>query len=296
MHKDEVHTDIALVSQLLAAQFPQWAELPIKPVPSAGTDNALYRLGDEMVVRLPRIPAATAQVHKEQRWLPVLAPHLPLSIPVPLAMGKPSEGYPWHWSVYQWIKGQNATAKPLADQYKAAEDLARFIKVLRGIDPEDGPYPGAHNFFRGVPLSIRDQQTRIAIAALNGTLDIDAAIVTWEASLRAPVWQDPPVWIHGDLQSGNLLVQDGRLNAVIDFGAMGVGDPACDLIPAWSVFSGRAREIFREALAVDEATWVRGQGWALSFGLIALPYYVNSNPILAEIARHTIDEVLADHL
>jgi aminoglycoside phosphotransferase (APT) family kinase protein len=295
MHADEVDTDVSLVGRLLAAQFPQWADLPIRPVPSAGTDNALYRLGDDMAVRLPRLLAATGQVDKEHRWLPRLAPLLPLAIPVPLAQGAPGEGYPWHWSVYRWLAGENATIERLADPRQAATELAQFIAALQRIDPTGGPPPGAHNSFRGVPLEMRDPETRAAIATLHGTLDAGALTAAWEAALQAPAWRGPPVWIHGDLQSGNLLAQHGRLRAVIDFGCLGVGDPACDLQVAWNLLSAETRHVFRAALAVDDATWARGRGWALSVGLVALPYYQSTNPVLAGISRRAIAQALPDH-
>ena len=294
MHDDEVATSVALVRQLLAAQFPQWADLPIEPVHSAGTDNAIYRVGDDMAVRLPRIHWATGQMDKEHQWLPRLAPLLPLAIPVPLAKGTPGEGYPWHWSVYQWLEGENATIEPFADPGQAATELAQFIAALQRIDPTGGPPPGPHNFFRGVPLAMRDPHTRAVIASLHGTLDASALTAAWEATLQAPAWDGPPVWIHGDLSPLNLLVKRGRLSAVIDFGCLGVGDPACDLQVAWNLFSAQTRNVFRTALQVDDATWARGRGWALSVGLIALPYYQSTNPVLAGISRRTIDEVLTD--
>ena len=295
MHADEVDVDVALVGRLLAAQFPQWAALAIAPVHSAGTDHALYRLGSDMVVRLPRIEGATGQVDKEQKFLPRLAPYLPLAIPVPLAKGRPGEGYPWQWSVYQWLAGENATIKRIADPGQAARDLAQFVAALQRVDPADGPPPGAHNSFRGVPLSTRDAETRAAIASLDDMLDTGAVAVAWDAALQAPAWHGPPVWIHGDLQALNLLVQRGRISAVIDFGCLGVGDPACDLQVAWNLLSAQTRDDFRAALPVDDATWARGRGWALSVGLIALPYYQSTNPVLADIARRAIAEVLADH-
>ena len=295
MHVDEVATDVSLVERLLARQFPQWANLPLEPVRSAGTDNALYRLGDDMAVRLPRIQAAAGQVDKEQQWLPRFAPLLPLAIPVPLAKGTPAEGYPWNWSVYRWLEGENATVDRIADLRQAAIALAQFIAALQRIDPADGPAPGPHNFGRGVPLTMRDAPTRAAIASLHGVLDTEAATAAWEAALQVPVWQKPPVWIHGDLQSGNLLAVEGQLSAVIDFGGLAVGDPACDLIVAWNLLSAESRTVFRTTLAVDDATWARGRGWALSVGLIALPYYQSTNPVLAAISRRAIDEVLADH-
>ena len=246
------------------------------------------------MVRLPRLAGAAGQVTKEARWLPWLAPRLPLALPVPLATGKPAEGYPWPWSVCAWLTGQNATLERLADPVQAAVDLARFIAALRQLDPAEGPLAGAHNFFRGVPLAQRDAPTRQAIAALRGKIDTEAATAAWQAARDAPLWDRPPVWLHGDLQAGNLLAVGGRLSAVIDFGGLGVGDPACDLLVAWALFTPEMRTAFRAALAVDEASWARGRGWTLSFGLIALPYYEQTNPVLADIARYAIEQVLAD--
>ncbi len=294
MHADEVATDAGLVRRLLAGQFPQWADLVVEPVPSAGTDNALYRLGDDLVVRMPRIGWATGQIDKERRWLPVLAPHLPLAIPEPLAVGEPAAGFPWRWSVYRWRDGENATLDRLADPVAAARDLARFIHALQAVDATAGPRPEPETFGRGVPLASRDAGTREAIAACDGLIDIRAATAAWEAALAAPEWRGPPVWLHGDLQSGNLLAMEGRLSAVIDFGALTVGDPACDLMVAWNLFTAKPRAAFREAIGVDDATWARGRGWGLSPALVALPYYRETNPGLVAIAHHAIAEVLAE--
>jgi aminoglycoside phosphotransferase (APT) family kinase protein len=294
MHADEVDIDRALVAQLVATQFPQWADLTLAPVESAGTDNALFRLGDDMVVRLPRIPDAVAQVDKEHEWLPRLAPQLPLAIPVPLGKGAPTEGYPWPWSVYAWLEGENATVEHVAEPHQMALQLARFVAALQRIDASDGPPADKHNFFRGVPLAARDAPTRRALAELDGTIDTNAAAAAWDGGLEASPWQGPGVWLHGDLQSGNLLTSDGRISAVIDFGALGVGDPACDLMVAWNLLDADTRATFRASLDVDDATWARGRGWALSVGLIALPYYRTSNPVLAGISRRAISEVLAD--
>jgi aminoglycoside phosphotransferase (APT) family kinase protein len=294
MHIDEVDVDVSLVGRLLAAQIPQWADLPIDLVHSTGTDNAIFRLGNDLAVRLPRIQNATQQVDKEHQWLPDLAPHLPLAIPVPLAKGTPGEGYPWQWSIYQWLEGENATIERIADPGQAARDLAHFIAALQRIDPTSGPPPGSHNSFRGEPLTMRDTETRAAIATLNGMLDIDAVTTAWEAALQIPAWEGPPVWIHGDLSPLNLLVERGRLSAVIDFGCLGVGDPACDMQVAWNLLPTQTRDAFRAALQIEDAMWARGRGWALSVGLIALPYYHRTNPVLASISRHTIDEILTD--
>lgn len=295
MHVDEVDIDATLVSRLLAAQFPQWADLSIEQVRSAGTNNAIYRIDSDMSVRLPRISGATGFVDKEHLWLPKLAPHLPLAIPAPLAQGTPGEGYPWHWSVYRWLEGKSATIESIADPVQAAHDLAHFITALQRIDTAGWPLPVPPKSSRGVPLSTRDAHVRAAIASLDGMLDIDAVTAAWDAALQAPEWHGPAVLTHSDLLPGNLLVQQGRITAVIDFEGLGVGDPACDLITAWNLFSVQTRDVFRAALSVDDATWARGRGWALSIGLIALPYYQTTNPVFAATASHMIAEVLADH-
>ncbi|HMM43856.1 MAG TPA: aminoglycoside phosphotransferase family protein, partial [Thermomicrobiales bacterium] len=244
MHPGEVPTDAALVARLVAEQFTAWAGLPVEPAPSAGTDNALYRLGDDMVVRLPRIGWAAGQPEKECRWLPGLAPRLPLPIPAPLACGEPAGGYPWRWSIAPWLPGENATLDRVADLDSFAADLDSFVTTLHGIDASGGPTPGAHNSGRGVPLALRDADTRAAIAEFGDRIDGDAATAAWDAALSAPVWDGPPVWVHGDIQSGNLLVVDGRLSAVIDFGCLGAGDPAVDLIVAWNLLPAGPRETF----------------------------------------------------
>ena len=291
MHADEIDIDTRLVGRLLAGQFPQWADLPIEPVPSAGTDNALYQLGDDMVVRLPRIHWAADDVDKEHRWLPRLAPLLPVAIPVPLVKGGPAEGYPWHWSVYRWLDGENPAVDRVTDPGRLAMEMAQFVAALHTIDPTGGPLAS-----RGVPLKERDAATHAAIEALHPMIDTTAVTAAWERALKAPTWSGPPVWVHGDLSPGNLLIVAGRLGAVIDFGALGVGDPACDLIVAWNLLPAQARNVFRSALQIDDATWERGRGWALSIALIALPYYHHTNPVLAANARHVIGEVLDDHL
>lgn len=297
MHVDEAEIDQPLVERLIATQFPQWATLPIRPVRSAGTDNAMYRLGDEMAVRLPRTVRVTPQMEKEHRWLPTFAPHLPLDIPLPLAKGEPGEGYPWHWAVYRWLEGENITLETLADPHHAARDLAQFLRVLQQLDTIGGPLPGDHNFGRGIALAARDGATRRAIGELGELNEIDVALVTavWEASLNAPVWDAPGVWIHGDLSPGNLLAQAGRISAVIDFGGLAVGDPACDLLVAWNLLDAESRATLRTALGVDDATWLRGRGWALSVALIALPYYLKTNPVIVATSRRVLAEVLTDY-
>lgn len=289
MHVDEVETDVALVACLLAAQFPHWAGLPIQPLSSTGTDNALYRLGDEMLVRLPRIHWAVGNVEKEYHWLPKLAPHLPLAVPVPLAKGESGADYPWPWAVYRWLAGEHTTIDRIADPQQTALDLAGFITALQQIDATDGP-PGG----RGKPLALRDAEARKAIATLHGTIDTEAATAVWEAAVQAPEWNRAPIWFHGDLLPGNLLFQQGRLRAIIDFGTLGVGDPACDLMPAWNLLPAQSRGVFRAALGVDDATWARGRGWALWQALVFIPYYLHTNPVGVGYARRTLEEVLAE--
>ena len=296
MHPDELDIDVALVRRLVACQCPQWAGLPLEPVPSAGSDNAIYRLGQDMAVRLPRRAGRTVEsLDKEFEWLPRLAARLPLAVPVPLAKGVAGEGYPCGWAVYRWLDGETATVERLADTRQAALDLAGFLAALQGVDPRGGPPPGEHNFFRGVPLAMRDADVRRAIAALAGQLDAPAVTAAWEAALGAPQWHRPPVWLHGDFCDGNLLAANGRFSGVVDFGGLAVGDPACDLMVAWSFLEREAREVFREALDVDDAAWARGRGWALSVALIALPYYWSTNPVRVAYSWHRIGEVLADH-
>jgi aminoglycoside phosphotransferase (APT) family kinase protein len=296
MHVDQLDIDEPLVRRLLAGQFPQWADLPIERVESAGTENAIYRLGDDLAIRLPYRAAKTrSQVDRDHRWLPLLEPHLPLPIPVPLAKGAPAAGYPAQWSVCRWLPGEEAELDRLADPSQAARDLAMFIHALQQIDPAGGPAPGDHNFYRGVPLAARDGYTRAAITKSAGLVDGDALTAAWERDLKAAVWQEQPVWIHGDLAPDNLLAIAGRLSGVIDWGGMAVGDPAIELLPAWNLFEGESRLAFRDALDVDDATWARGRGLALSVAAVALPYYLDTNPVIVRWSRHVIDEVLADH-
>ncbi len=292
LHADELDIDAELVSRLVSRQLPQWAALPVRPVSSTGTVNVLFRLGDDMVVRLPRRPAPGEDLDSEQRWLGRLAPLLPVPVPAPLALGTPTGDYPSHWSVYRWLHGANPVQERLTDPDALAGDLAEFVAAMRRIDLPDGPAA-----YRGGPVAAHDAGTRRAIGELRGRglIDTDAATAAWDAALAVPEWSGPPVWLHADLMPGNLLTADGRLSAVIDFGTVGVGDPACDLIVAWNLLPAGAREVFRSALQVDDTTWARGRGRALFIALIQLPYYQHTNPVMAANARYTIREVLADH-
>jgi aminoglycoside phosphotransferase (APT) family kinase protein len=291
MHADEIETDVALMRRLLAGQFPERANLPIGLVESYGTDHDIYRLGDRLAARLPRIEWATRQAAKEAEWLPKLAPHLPLALPVQLAIGQPAEGYPFDWSICEWLPGENANGT-IDDLDQAAVDLAGFIAALRQVDTTGAPRrpPGG----RGAPLVDFDRHVRRSIAELGDRIDGPAAVRSWEESLEASPWSGEEVWVHGDLLPGNLLVVEGRLSAVIDFGGLNVGDPACDLQPAWNVFTGESRKRFREELQVDDAAWLRGRGWALFQALTALAYYWHTNPGMIHQAKNALTQVLTN--
>lgn len=278
-----------LARRLVDAQFPRWRDLPLTRLEPAGSDNLIFRLGDELAVRLPNEWAA-GQAAKENRLLPRLAPHLPLAIPVPVGVGVPALGFPWHWSVSRWLDGDTATVDGLADPAETAADLAGFLKALQGLDTGDTTAD------EGDPLADRDADTRRSIAAVAGVFDTDALTEVWDDALAAPGWEGPPVWHHGDMHNGNLLTVDGRLSAVIDFGGLGVGDPACDLVVAWTLFDGDAREVFRAALGVDDATWARGRGWAVSTGLNAYTAYAATRPDVVANTTRQIEWALSEGL
>ena len=273
MHTDEVDVDASLVRRLISSQFPQWDGLDLWPIPSTGTDNAIYRLGHGMGVRLPRIHWAVPQIAKEWQWLERLQPHLPAQVPVPLAKGQPQHGYPHPWLVYPWLEGDDLQHGTVADLGELARDVARFVRALWAIDPGDGPPAGR----RGGPLAPHDDLTRSAIAALDGRIDVDRALAVWEAAIAAEQWAGPPVWVHGDLLPGNIIVRNGRLSGVIDWSATGLGDPACDAMLAWSL-PPDARAAYRAALGVDDATWARARGWTVEQAAHFIPYYADTIP------------------
>ncbi len=288
MHDDEIETDAVLVRRLLAAQHPQWSDLTIERVRSAGTDNAMYRLGDELAVRLPRIGWAVGNIVKERRWLPILGPRLPLAVPQPVAVGEPTPDFPHPWSVVQWLPGELATRDRLDDPVHAARDLATFVQALQAIDATAGP---EHR--RGQPVRLQAEQVHQGVAGLRGEVDGRAVLDLWQAVLDAPDYDGPPVWFHGDLGYLNLLASAGRLRGVIDWGTCGVGDPAIETVVAWSLFPPDARAAYRDALAVDDATWTRGIGWVLT-GVFGIPYYRDTNPVLVADKVTAIEAVLAD--
>ncbi len=253
-----------LTHKLIREQFPEYAHLPITSVEKQGHDNRTYRLGNDMLIRMPTAQSYALKVPKEQALLPKLALHLTVNIPVPIKMGIASKDYPYPFSIYKWLEGKSIDLLVLDDdcQEKLAFDLAKFLKVLQSIDDVDGPTPGQHNWWRGDPVGVYDKGAREQIAKLAGVIDADKAMNLWERACKTR-WNKPPVWIHGDFAIGNMLLQDGKLSAVIDFGGMALGDPACDLVIAWTFLKGKAREIFIKEIALDEDTWLRARGWAL---------------------------------
>jgi aminoglycoside phosphotransferase (APT) family kinase protein len=286
--------DEHLARRLVASQFPYWADLPISPVELDGWDNRTFRLGTDMTVRLPTGEWYALQVEKEQRWLPRLALALPLPIPAPVARGVPGEGYPYPWSVYRWLDGEPATEGAIGDLTAFATALADYLGALRRVDASDGPGPGPHNFYRGGPLATYADETLLAIDTLGGEIPASAVQRVWDDAMTT-AWERDPVWFHGDVAAGNLLLRDGRLGAVIDFGTSGVGDPACDVVIAWTLLSGPSRDAFRSTLGVDAGTWSRGRGWALWKALITLVGQLGDDPEAATVTRRIIDRVLADH-
>ena len=289
MHPDEIDIDVALVERLVASQFPQMRDLAINAVRSTGTVNAIYRLGDHLYARMPRVAWWAEDLEAEWVWLPKLAPHLSLRIPEPVAKGHPASGYPFSWSIYRWIDGEPYTDELVDDERQAAQDLALFVTELRGIDTVAGAPRGGRR-----PLDELDADTREAIGSARDVIDSDAAMSAWERALAAPAWRGKPVWIHADLLGPNLLVRGGRLRAVIDFGGVGVGDPAADVIAAWSVFGPVGRQVFRGALEVDDGTYNRARGYALHQAAMIIPYYTQTNPGFVALATRTVEEILAD--
>jgi aminoglycoside phosphotransferase (APT) family kinase protein len=286
--------DVSLARRLVDSQFPQWSDLPITAVEFDGWDNRTFRLGSELTVRLPSGDWYAQQVDKEQRWLPVLAPQLPLPIPTPVARGRPDFGFPYEWSVYRWLDGELASNARIGHLTGFATTLAGFLNDLGRVDATNGPGPGQHNFFRGGPLATYEDEALTAVDALGDEVPRDDVMRVW-ADAMATSWDREPVWFHGDIATGNLLVRDGRLAAVLDFGTSGVGDPACDTVIAWTFLSGPSRDRFRAELDADPGTWARGRGWGLWKALITLVGHLERDAPEAALARRDIEQILADY-
>ncbi|GAB2589949.1 aminoglycoside phosphotransferase [Paractinoplanes abujensis] len=280
--------------RLVGSQFPQWAGLPVRPVANGGWDNLTFHLGSEMSLRLPSAAEYAQAVEKEHRWLPFFAGRLPRPVPVPLALGAPGEGYPFPWSVYRWLDGRRARAAEIADPVRFALDLAEFLAALQEIDPAEGPAPGTHNWFRGGPLTVFDGLATDALAVLDGIIDVGLAREIWGQALEVP-WDGSVRWFHGDVAPGNLLLRDGKLGAVIDFGTCGVGDPSCDYAVAWTLLTSAGREAFRRRLGIDEDSWLRGRGWALWKSLSTCANSLDETGRPAPDTLHDLNEIFTDH-
>ncbi|MFC9692295.1 aminoglycoside phosphotransferase family protein [Kribbella sp. NPDC056951] len=292
VYADQADIDTPLVRELVAAQFPQWAALPLEPIDSGGLVNAIYRLGSDLSVRLPLRPSINGIVHREQAKLATLAPFLPVTIPSVEAIGTPTDAYSGEWSVHGWLAGTHPSPDALVDPRGLATDLAAFIQAFRQIDLPDRPPAYLGERRTRSPMVSMDSPTREAIHELDGLIDTRAALASWEESLAAP-YDGREVWVHSDLTPGNLLVSAaGRLTAVLDFETCGVGDPACDLFPVWYLLPATVHNDFRATLDVDDATWLRGRGRVLSQALIVLQHFNDTNPALANYAQHAVDKVL----
>ena len=291
---ERIDVSAELVSRLVATQFPQWAGLPVTPVANGGWDNWTFHLGSEMSVRMPSAAEYALAVEKEHRWLPEFAPGLPLPVSTPVAKGEPGEGYPFPWSIYSWLDGEPASQDRIAEPVRFAVDLAEFLSALRRVDPADGPRPGTHNWYRGGTLRTYADAVREALTELAGHVDVDRVAEIWRDAVDTP-WDGTEMWFHGDIAQGNLLLVDGQLAAVIDFGTCGVGDPACDLAIAWTLLTVEGRRAFRETLAIDEAAWSRGRGWALWKTLATCAYTLDDVDEDAETARRVLDGIITEY-
>ena len=293
MNKLAISINKNLVHQLISKQFPEWKELTIQAVAVSGWDNRTFHLGDEMLVRLPSAACYAGQVEKEAHWLPMLAPHLPVKIPAPLALGKPTKDYPWPWGIYRWLVGETVAATPDIDLSILAEDLANFLFSLHRIDSTGGPAPGLHSFYRGGSLAVYDEETQKALSHLKNNIDSLAAMELWQSALKTS-WRKAPVWVHGDISAGNLLIEHGKLSAVIDFGQLSIGDPACDLAITWTLFKDQSRAIFKTKLALDDDTWIRAKAWTLWKALVTAAGFTNPNNAEAKQCWNIIHDVLND--
>ncbi len=283
-----------VVRKMLDEQFPEWRDLSVRRVEQDGWDNNTFRLGNELKVRLPSAAGYVPQVEKEFNWLPKLAKHLPVAVPEPVALGKATADYPYPWSVYRWIEGETASAHSVRDMNEFARDLAAFLHALWAADTAGAPEAGDHNCHRGGDLSVYDEETRFCLSGVTDLIDADAALMIWERALQTK-WTKPAVWVQGDLSTGNILIQNGQLSAVIDFGLCTVGDPACDLVIVWKFFSGVNREIFKTTINIDQGTWNRAMGWALWKAIRTL-YYARKDNIVDEQREATavIEATFAD--
>ncbi|USK74332.1 aminoglycoside phosphotransferase family protein [Peribacillus frigoritolerans] len=289
-----IKIDVDLVSKLINSQFPEWSNLEIKPVKKSGNDNKTFHLGNSMSVRLPSDEAYVPQVEKEQKWLPILAKHLSTQISEQLAKGEPSEDYPHPWSVNKWLDGETLSLENIDDSNQFANDLGEFLVELQSIDASEGPLAGEHNFYRGGDIVVYDDECRDAINNNVNTFNKHLLKEIWELALTSK-WAGEPVWVHGDIAPGNILIENGKLCAIIDFGILGVGDPSCDAAMAWTFFDDSSRKTFKNALNFDAETWNRARGWALWKALITYNYNKQSNKAVADEQCNIIEVIINDY-
>jgi aminoglycoside phosphotransferase (APT) family kinase protein/GNAT superfamily N-acetyltransferase len=295
MVDSSVDITLAMIKELISDQFAHWSDLSINPVKHIGHDRRTFHLGNEMLIRLPSTQRYAAKVEKEQKWLPFLANYLSTEIPKPISMGRPSDVYPWNWSVYKWIEGESANHLSCDNKVlnSIGLSLAKFINELHKIDTTNAPEPGAHNFYRGGHPSVYSEETYRAINNLSEVINTQAATELWERAISTR-WNDKPVWVHGDFASGNVIIKDKQLAAVIDFSGICVGDPACDLVIAWTFLKGESRELFKKSVGLDKDTWDRARGWALWKALITLNNIKNKNSDQAIVQIELISDLLKE--
>lgn len=290
---EKVEITLPLVQKIITKQFPEFSNMVIKPVKIQGHDNYTFRLGSEMLIRMPTAAPYALKVPKEQKLLPQLSINLTIPIPTPLKVGSPSEDYPFNFSIYKWLDGQSANTVEIEEEAMKgiAYSLAQFLQELQSIDPSNGPLPGLHNWWRGDHISVYNDQARTQISSLKNIIDGNKALALWERACNTR-WNNSPVWVHGDFASGNILLKNGYLAGIIDFGGLAIGDPACDLVIFWTFLKGKARDIFKQQVLLDEDTWLRARGWALWKATFELCNIADKNSPDAILQRHIINEVL----
>lgn len=291
LHDDEVDIDIKIVRKLLDEQFPQYKQEELMSMRTSGTDNRMFNLGSDKLVRLPRTEGAVASLEKEALWLPQIGPKLPIEVPIPIHTGKSSKEYPFPWLICPFLEGASPNNSNPLDQEQAVLDLAKFIKQMQKLNTKNAP-----TCSRGQHIKIRDNTVKKYIPLLKEEYDISLLSEIWDSVINTPEWKGLSYWIHGDLHEGNILSKKGKIIAVVDFGLCGVGEPSCDYMCAWTLLGKESREKFKSLLNPDPSCWKRGLGWSFSMGILGYPYYKKTNPVFAEIAKRSMDQAIEDFL